>query len=136
VRQSYRRGGWGAVHRPHRLQPHLGPAHRRPGGGLPRVAAGLRRRHRGPVRQPAGRPGAARPGLTAASRPVRPPPLGPGRERDPGGVLAAARVDRPAAGLRRPRPGRLVPDRHRAPGGLRPDRACRRGASPPYHGGG
>ena len=63
----------------------------------------------------------------------RAPPLGPGRQHDPGGVLAAARVDRPAPGLRRPRPGRLAPDRHRAPGGLRPDRRLQRRLRPRAH---
>jgi hypothetical protein len=53
--------------------------------------------------------------------PVRPPSLGPGRERDPRGALAPAGMDRPPPGLRRPHPGRLVPDRHRGPGGGRPD---------------
>ena len=56
--------------------------------------------------------------------------LGPGRERDPGGVLAAAGVDRPAARLRRPGPGRLEPGGHRAPGGLRPDRRLQRRLRP------
>ena len=95
-----------------------------------RLAARLRRRQGGPVRQPARQPRAARPGLAAASRPVRPPSLRPGRERHPGGVLAAAGVNRPAPGLRRPRPGRLVPDRHRAPAGVRPDRRLQRRLRP------
>ena len=124
--QPRRRVGRRPVHRAHRDQPHLGPAHRRPGAGLARLAPGLRRRHRRPVRQPARRPGAPRPVLAAAARPVRAPPLGPGRQRHPGGALAAAGMDRAPQGLRHPRPGRLGPDRHRAPGGGRPDRRLQR----------
>jgi uncharacterized membrane protein len=55
----------------------------------------------------------ARPGLDTAARPLRAPSLGPGRELAPRLALAAARVDRAPQGLRHPRPGRLVPDRHR-----------------------
>ena len=39
-------------------------------------------------------------------------------------------VDRPPQGLRRPGPGRLVPDRHRAPGGGRPHRRLQRRLRP------
>ena len=86
----------------------------------------LRRRRQGPLRQPARRPGGQRPGLDAAAGPLRAPSLGPGRELALRLVLAAAGVDRAAQGLRHPRPGRLVPDRHRGPGGGRPDRRLQR----------
>jgi len=51
----------------------------------------------------------ARPDLAAPSRAVRPPSLGPGGERHRRGLLEPPGMDRPAPGLRHPRPGRLVP---------------------------
>jgi hypothetical protein len=68
--------------------------------------------------------GPTRPGGT--SRAVRAPSLGPGGERHRRGLLEPPGMDRPAPELRHPRPGRLVPDRHRHPGGRRPHRRLQR----------
>jgi hypothetical protein len=82
--QPGRRVGRGTVHRPHRLQPHLGPAHRRPPAGLPRSGARSTRAAPGSS-SPTGPPtwSAPTPAGGAPSGPVRAPSLGSGRERDP-----------------------------------------------------
>ena len=121
--QAGRRVGRGAVHRP-RPPATSGTSSPTTGSRAPPCGARVRRRP-GAVRQPARRPGAPRPGL-AAPRVlyVHHPRTRSGTRprRHSGG----GRMDRPAPGLRRACPGRLVPDRHRAPGGLRPDRRLQR----------